>query len=314
MAENARTKGTLATIVLVVLAVVVLLTWMVTFQVEFTEHVLVQTFGKTTAVLDGETDAGLHLKWPFVQKLVRYDARTFVFEDAMNELSTNDKQNITLTTFCAWRIAEPVKFQTAIGTVEAGQEGIRTKLRSAKSAVIGNHKMEDLVNTRPERMRIAEIEREVLTRIAGEARDHYGVEVELVGVKSLGLPESVSNKVIEAMKKERQKEVDRYQSAGQAEALAIRERARTAREQILAFADRKAGEIETEGVRAGAKWYKEFEKNWQFGAYLRSLESLKKELSTRSVMLLDGSEIPAAKFFREGPSLPTTAPAPPEPK
>jgi hypothetical protein len=43
---------------------------------------------------------------------------------------------------------------------------------------------------------------------------------------------------------------------------------------------------------------------------LRSLEGLKKELQGRSVFLLDGSEIPAVKFFREGPKLPTQAPMP----
>jgi len=305
MARRGRRSGKVATLLLVVLVIVVLVAWMVTFQVEFTEHVLVQTFGKTTRVLGGQADAGLYLKWPFVQRIVRYDARVFILEDTMNELQTNDEQNITLTTFCTWRIADPVKFQTSIRTVAEAREGIRGKLRSAKSDVIGQRKMEELVNTDPKGMRIVEIEKAILEQIAQESKEDYGVEVVQVGIKTLGLPESVSDKVIQAMKDERQKEAGRYKTAGEAQAMAITERAKEAGEQILAFANRKASEIRAQGDQAAADEYKKYGKDWQLAAFLRSLESLKKELQGRTIFLLDGSVVPAAGYFRKGPSLPT---------
>jgi membrane protease subunit HflC len=311
--DRNRRTGAVASVLLVVVVVGLLLAWMVLFQVEFTEDVLVQTFGKTTSVLRGKADAGLHARWPFAQQLVRYDARTFVFDDTMNELSTSDQQNITLTTFCAWRIDDPVKFQSSIRTIDAAQKGIQTKLRSAKSGVLGKRMMSDLVNTDPRRMRIPEIESEILAAVAAEAQRDYGVQVSLVGIKTLGLPQDVAQEVIKAMQDERKKEADILEAAGQAQAQAIRERAREARDKILAFADRKAGEIRSEGARAAAEWYQVFEKNWQLAAFLRSLEGLKKELQGRSVFLLDGSEIPAVKFFSEGPKLPTQAPMPPGP-
>ena len=272
---------------------------------------LVQTFGKTTRVLRGKTDAGLHARWPFVQQLVRFDAPTYVFEDTMNELQTSDKQNITLTTFCAWRIDDPVKFQASIRSIDKAQKGIQSKLQSAKAGVIGKRRMSDLVNTDPQRMRIAEIESEILASVAAEAQREYGVQVTMVGIKSLGLPQQVAQEVIAAMQKERNAEAGILEAAGQAQAQAIRERAREAREKILAFADRKAGEIRSEGARAAAEWYQVFEKDWQLAAFLRSLESLRKELQGRSIFLLDGSEIPAVRYFREGPKLPTAAPMPP---
>lgn len=308
MAKPRTRSGKVATMLLVVLVIATLLAWMVTFKVEFTEHVLVQTFGKTTRVLSGGSDAGLHFKWPFVQRIVRYDARTFVFEDMMSELQTNDTQDITLTTFCAWRIVDPVRFQTNIRTVKEAQEGIRSKLQSAKKQVIGDRKMEELVNTDPKRMRIAEIEDAILGQIAEESKEHYGVEIVKVGIKTLGLPESVSDKVIQAMKDERQKEAGRYETAGRAEAMAITERAKEASEQILAFANRKASEIRAQGDQAAADEYGKFGEDWQLAAFLRSLESLKKELQGRTIFLLDGSVVPGAGYFRNGPSLPPKAP------
>ncbi len=310
-AKDRGRKGAVATVLMVVIVVLLLLAWMVLFKVEFTEHVLERTFGKTTLVLDGKKNAGLHISVPLVQQIVNLEGRTFVFDDSMNELSTNDKQIVTLTTFCLWRIKFPVTFDKAVGRIppgtegKAGQERIRIKLRSAKSSVIGQRKMEDLVNTDPSKMRIAQIEKEILDAIAGETLRDYGVEVTMVGIKSFGLPEKVSEKVIATMKEERQEEVKRYESAGQAQALAIRERAKESAEQILAFANRKAGEIRAQGDRAAAEWYSKFEQNWQLAAFLRSLESLKKELQGRSIFLMDGSSIPAVKYFRNGPSLPT---------
>ena len=303
--------GAIASVLLVVVVVGLLLAWMVFFQVDFTEDVLVQTFGKTTSVLRGKTDAGLHARVPFAQQLLRYDARTFSFDDTMNELSTSDQKNITLTTFCAWRIADPVKFQSSIRRIDLAQKGIQTKLQSAKAGVIGKRMMSDLVNTDPQRMLLAEIESEILASVAAEAERDYGVQVTLVGIKTLGLPQDVAQEATKAQKDKQQKEADIIEAAGQAQAQAIRERAREARDKILAFADRKAGEIRSEGARAAAEWYQVFEKNWQLAAFLRSLEGLKKELQGRSVFLLDGSEIPAVKFFREGPKLPTQAPMPP---
>jgi len=310
MAYNRGRKGAVATVLMVAIVVLLLLAWMFLFKVDFTEHVLVRTFGKTTSVLDGADDAGLHVRWPFVQEIVRYDARTFDIEDAANELTTKDHQNITLTTFCAWRIKNPLTFQTAVKDIsggseqKAGQELIRTKLRSAKGSVIGQHNMADLVNTEASRMQIAQIEKQLKDALAAEVLRDYGVEVTMVGIKTLGLPESVSEKVIASMKAERQREASNYASAGQAQAMAIRERAKESAEQILAFANRKAGEIRAEGDAAAAVQYAKFEANWQLAAFLRSLESLKKELQGRSIFLLDATAIPAVGYFRHGPSLP----------
>ena len=321
MACDRGRKGVVATVLMVAIVVLLLVAWMFLFKVDFTDYVIVRTFGKTTSVLDGAGHAGLHVRWPFVQEIVRYEGKMFDFEDAANELVTKDHQNITLTTFCAWRIKDPLTFQTAVrdvsggGEEKAGLELIRTKLRSAKGSVIGQHDMADLVNTDPSRMKINQIENEIKGAIAAEVLRDYGVEVTMVGIKTLGLPGSVSEKVIASMKAERQREAQNYASAGQAQAMAIRERAKESAEQILAFANRKAGEVRAEGVAAAAAQYDKFGANWQLAAFLRSLESLKKELQGRSIFLLDAATIPAVGYFHNGPSLPKagTMDAPPAP-
>lgn len=289
---------------LALLVVVMLLASTVAYTVDFTEFALVKTFGQTTTRIDGRSQAGLKLKWPWpIQRLVRYDARITVFEDTATEVATSDKQNLLVTMSCAWRIADADLFNRTITTTAAAHDRLRDLLRAAKKDVIGRHRMEDLINTDPSKMHLPQIEDEVLATVREPARQTYGVEIVRVGVKALGLPREVTEVVIEAMKEERQRDVRKFEAAGEAQATAIRERAKAASGQILAFANRKAAEIRSEGDRAAATYYKEFARNEPFSMFLRSLESLKAELASKTVILLDGSELPAVEFFRTGPSL-----------
>jgi membrane protease subunit HflC len=304
-------------ILLAALVVAALLLSTVAFTVdELKDIVLVKTFGKTTQVYLGKENPGLKFKWIYpVQEVVRYDSRTMLFDDTFDQVPTSDKQNLLITMFCAWEIKDPVKFQSTIKTVEAAQDRLRTILRSSKQDVVGRHAMQDFVNTNPDRMKLREIENEVLSQVTRQAMDDYGIHVSMVGVKNLGLTEGVSQGVISTMREERQKDVQKFESAGQAQADAIRARAKSASEKILAFAQAKAHEIESEGDSAAAKYYKEFARNPELGAFLRSLESLKKELQTKTVIVLDSSVLPAVKYFSEGVSeLPTRPPQAPKAK
>lgn len=297
-------KKHMAIFLLAVLVFMILLAYTVAYQVDFTEYSLINRFGKTVRSLDGSTQAGLHFKWPYpVEKLIKYDARTFVFEDTHSELSTRDKQNVLITLYCAWKISDPALFHSRIEYVDAAQERLRTLLRNYKKEVINQRDMSQLINADPKGMRLEEIERNIMTLIQDEASKSYGIQIVNVGVKRLGLPENVSSAVIDAMKEERQRYVRRYEAQGEAQATAITERAKADSAQIIAFANRQAQNIRSEGDRAAAEYYAMFNENPGLSMFLRSLESLKKELAGRTVMILDGSELPAVKFFREGPSL-----------
>jgi membrane protease subunit HflC len=163
--------------------------------------------------------------------------------------------------------------------------------------------MQELVNTNPKKMKLAEIETEVLGKLR-EVQDELGVEIVTVGIKALGLAEATSKTVIDAMKKERQKEIDKLESMGQASAGTIISRAENARDQILAFAKRKSDEIRTAGHREAAKYYSRYKEHPRFGMFLRYLDTLKSGLGQNATIWLDGTKIPGIKFLWKGPSLP----------
>jgi len=103
------------------LIVLGLLATTVTYRVDSNQIGLIKRFGKTTQVVHGATDAGLHLKWPWpVEMFVRYNAGWNTVMDPATQLQLKDKQNIMLTLFCNWRIADAVKFNRTAETVARG--------------------------------------------------------------------------------------------------------------------------------------------------------------------------------------------------
>ncbi|NLW85433.1 MAG: hypothetical protein GXY38_01005 [Planctomycetes bacterium] len=275
----------------------------VAFQVgELTDLVLVTTWGKATDTYSGRDadQAGLRFKWPYpVQETVRYDARTFLFEDTHEQVQTADKQHVLVTMFCAWRIDDAADFYGKIKTVDAAQAALKSLLRDVKVTSVTRRSLDRLINTDPSRIELDEVEREVLAAMADKARQDYGVEVVMVGVKNLGLPKSVTETVIESMKEERRMKVQEYETRGNAYATAIRERARAASEKIRAFSGAKASVIRGEGDAAAAAYYARFGEHEELAKFLRNLESLKITLQQRTVILLDESIFPMIKQFRQ---------------
>ena len=291
---------------LAILIVAVLILSTITYQVdEMKDIVLIKTFGKVTGEpLMGKSAAGMHMKYPWpIQKAVRYDSRLSVLEDPYEEVATADKQNVILNMFCTWRIGNPVLFDAKAPSVKKAEEGLRARLMSIKSNIVVKYPMSEIINTDPARIRITEIEDRIFQEIRRQAMDDYGIEVTRVGLKVLGLSEQVSPAVIDAQIKERQQEAEAYRSAGEAQATAITEWAKSASALILSFAQRRAENIKTEGVRDAAKYYSAFSKNERLSMFLRALDSLKKELSSRSVIILDSSHNPALDFLYTRPSL-----------
>ncbi|HUS47139.1 MAG TPA: SPFH domain-containing protein [Phycisphaerae bacterium] len=294
-------------VILALLVVLFLAVYMVAFQVsELKDLVVVETFGKTTRVLSGRdpNHAGLHLKWLLpVEETIRFDARTHIFEDTLEETQTNDKYNVILSVFCAWRIEDAYTFIRKIKTVDAAEEAIKTSLRAAKTKAVGSRDLADLINTDPAKMRLEQVEKDFTDGVAREVEEAYGVKIVMVGIRRLGFPPDVTSKVIDVMKAERQSMAADHEAQGEAIATAIRERAKAASAKILAFAKRKEDAIRSDGERAAAEYYKKFRGNEDLAIFTRSLESLEKELANRVVILLDEATLPTLKWLREPPTV-----------
>lgn len=290
----------LPTIVAGTLLTLILVMYMVTYEVRTTEVGILKTFGRADES-DVITEAGFGWKWPPpVQQLVRYDTRIHVLQDTFEETATRDQKNLVVMAYAAWRISDPLQFHKSVkpDTRDEGADRIKDLLRSHKNDVIGRYDLANFVSTDSAELRFDEIEQKLLARVRNDASSKYGIEVVALGIQRLTLPQSITEQVFERMRKTRDKIASDYKSEGEAEAARIVSEARKISAEIMAYANRRADNIRAEGSRQAAEYYRVFEENPQFALFLQSLDFYDKTLSKYTTVLLDW---PPFDMFIRGP-------------
>src|SRR5579859_7706707 len=213
------------------------------FQVRKSEVVVVTTFGKPTRDI---SEPGPHLKWPWpIESVHRFDQRVQNFEDKLTEGLTSDSFNVLASVFVGWEITDPKAFFPKFaGTAEPIAEAEKVMdrmLSNAKAAVIGKHPLFDFLSPSAEGNKFVDIEQEILTVIQSQvSANNYGLKVDFLGIKRLGLPENVTASVFERMQAERKRLADKSQFEGEAEAQTIRADAERKAAVVLADAGAQA--------------------------------------------------------------------------
>ena len=83
------------------------------FVVEEGEQAVVVQMGRIVRVV---TNAGLYLKTPFIDEVVRYPKRIMSWDGEQTSIPTREKQYIWVDVTARWRIADPQKFYESIGS------------------------------------------------------------------------------------------------------------------------------------------------------------------------------------------------------
>ena len=290
-------KKNLLTLVIAAVLVVIFALLLFTFQVRQSEVVVVSTFGKPANTI---TNAGLYVKWPWpVQSLNRFDQRVQNFEDKFSENLTADNTMLLTSVYVGWRISDAKEFFPKFpgGSAVAAQRQLENMLRSAKAAVIGKHNLSDFVNSDATQIKFNQIEKEIQTSVQAELATHsYGISLEFLGIKKLGLPESVTQTVFERMKSERTKFISEAQFKGEAEANKIKSAAERQAADVIANAQAAATRIKGEGEAEAAKTLGVFQQNPELAKFLAGLETLKNSMNSKTTLIFDERQSPFDLF------------------
>jgi membrane protease subunit HflC len=170
-------------------------------------------------------------------------------------------------------------------------------LRSAKSAVIGKHPLSDFVSTDEKQLKFEAIEKEILAIVQDQVNSkNYGIEMEFLGIKKLGFPESVTQEVFKRMTSERQILISKTQAEGESRASQIRTLANSKSSEMLATADAAATAIKAEGQKAAAESFAVFEQNPDLANFLLNLNALDASLKDRATLIFDQHSQPFNLF------------------
>jgi len=277
------------------------------FTVDRTEFVYLTQLGQHIATFDGETDAGLHWKWPWpIQSVQRLDHRLQVFDLPETELLTHDPKGktidktLTVGAYVCWRIADKNgvdRFLRTVGDPRQARNILGQRIGSRLGAEVGNLPVDDLIGIAPAaevESRMNRLRDRVLTgsnsaeNLRGLARDAYGIEIVDIRLRRFNHPPGVRGEIFARIKSEREKKATEYRTEGmklasdirslaEREAKDIDTEARSRAERLRKEADIKADEIRNQAQSQDRDFY----------VFLQKLQAYQKILGeTRDVLLL----------------------------
>jgi membrane protease subunit HflC len=265
------------------------------------------------------TDAGLHFKIPFIQKVRRFDKRILNWDGYPNQIPTKDKKYIQVDTTARWRIVDPLLFLQTVQT----ENGARLRLDGildavTRDAVSNNNLVEAVRNSNAildkikeravaqkqgqkqpnaeEEEVVGEIDpvsvgREALSGIiiekARAGLKEFGIEIIDVQLRRIAYEASVESKVYDRMISERQRIAQKIRSVGLGEKAKIQGKISKDLQEIESWAYREVqsikGDAEGKSIRVYAR---AMNADPDFYKYVRTLEAYKKALPQDTKLIL----------------------------
>ena len=156
-----------------------------------TEQAVVMRLGDPVRVINrfdphadfGQTGAGLSLRIPFIEDVVRVDRRVLTVEMDRQQVLSSDQQRLEVDAYARFRIIDPVRMVRTAGTVDQVTEQLSPILTSALRQGLATHTFQSLLTA--ERSAVLG---EIAKSLDHEARA-YGAQIIDVRIMSADLPE-----------------------------------------------------------------------------------------------------------------------------
>jgi membrane protease subunit HflC len=254
------------------------------FVVDTTEYAVVTRFGRPVRTY---TTPGLRFRIPFVDQVVRVDARLLMTEPPAAEYLTLDKKNVVARTFLTWRLDDPLRYLQTVQLRDAAEARLAAVTSSEIGAAFGSVPFDALVSTDADKMRLGAIIDQVERRVRDTAAREYGVNLVSLRVERLAFPQQNEASVFQRMRAERQRIAKQFRSEGEEQSLKIRAEADRERARILAEADRKASEIRGQAEAEAARIYADaLAADPDFYRFVRTLEAYDKIIDKDTTVIL----------------------------
>jgi len=255
------------------------------------------------------TEAGLHVKLPFVQEVRRFEKRLLIWDGDPNQIPTKGREFIWVDTTARWRIADAKKFLESVATEAGAQSRLNDIIDSVVRDQVSGSELVELVRSAswvvPEGEILEEVPAEVreelkkqvsrgreeLTRsVLAEARKvipQYGIELVDVRIKRLNYVESVREKVYARMISERKRIAARFRSEGEGRSAEILGTMEKELRQIRSGAYKRAQEVRGKADAEATRVYGQaYSGDPEFYAFSRTLEAYREGQNKDSVLIL----------------------------
>jgi membrane protease subunit HflC len=269
------------------------------------EQAVIVQMGKLVEVV---TDAGFHVKAPFIDEVVRYPRRIMAMDGEQKSMPTREKQYIWVDVTARWKIADPAKFYESIKTVDAAYAKLSEVIDSeVRTVVAENYLRESVRNSNilmdrtagpdalgrgdhidPELLQssiqpetrydpIARGRRQLAEEILSRSRrmvPEYGIELIDVVIRQIRYSDELTQSVYARMIKERNQIAQAFRSEGEGKKADWQGRMDRERRSVLSEAYERAETIRGEGDAEAARIYAEaYNRDRDFFDFWRAVES-----------------------------------------
>jgi modulator of FtsH protease HflC len=257
------------------------------------QYKVIRQFGEVVRIVK---TPGLTYKIPFIQSVTTLPKFQMTYDVTEAEINTKDKKRMLIDNYAIWRIEDPKKMITNARTVEKAESRMEEFIYSVVRSELGQLNYDEIINDeKSSRGSLNDRITEKVNDLLGN--DNYGIVVTDVRMKRTDLPSENEQSVFTRMISERESKAQEYLSMGDAEKNRIEADTDREVQELLAKAKAEAESIRAEGEAEAARIYNEsFSKDPTFYSMYRTLESYKKTINDKSVIVLP-SDSPYARLL-----------------
>jgi modulator of FtsH protease HflC len=270
------------------------------FVVEQRQQAIVLRFGQPVRVIHapGQPGAGLNLKQPFVENVIKFDRRNIAMEADQEEVTSADQQKLVVDAFLRYRISDPLQYYRTLRDERTAQDRLERLVNSSLRQVLGRINQTDIISgQRDQLMRQSRLD---MARRAKESR--LGIEVIDFRIKRADLPAANQASVYRRMQTQRQQIAAQYRAQGEQQKREIM--ATADKEVAITLADAQQigettrGEGDALRTRIFAQAYG---KDPGFAAFYRSMQAYETGLGQGDSTLVLSPDSAFFKYFEQGP-------------
>lgn len=287
---------------LIVLAVAVLaLAANTFFIVDQTQQAIVLRFGEPVRVVNapGRPGAGLNMKVPFWENVIKFDRRNISLETLGEEIVTADQQRLVVDAFVRYRVVNPLQFYTTLRDERTATNRLEALVNSSLRGVLSSAPQIDIVSTR--RGELMRRTRDDVARRAGLSR--FGVQIIDVRIRHADFPQANQESVFRRMQTDRAQEAARLRAVGEQykrERIAQADREVTitlAQAQELGETIRGQGDAQRTRIFAQS-----FGRDPGFAAFWRSMQAYEASLGQGDTTMVLSPDSAFFRYFDRGPT------------
>lgn len=273
------------------------------FIVDQREQAVVLNLGRPARVINAigtPPAAGLHLKTPFIENVIKLDRRNIAQEVDQEEIIAADLQRLVVDAFIRYRISNPLLYYTTLRDETTATDRLKRLVNSSLRQVLGAATQKEIISEKRSVL-MQQIKANMIQRAAAA---QLGIEIIDLRIRRADLPTEIQESVYNRMRTSREQEAAQKRALGEQQK---REKMAQADKEVvvtLAGARETAGQINGQGDALRTRIFAQsFGKDPSFAAFYRSLQAYQASLMDgKTTMVLSPENSAFFKYFERGPT------------